>query len=174
MKLVKESLNEIKRGGEGSGLDSIGVGKSYMVKQWADKHFDDYTIKDGVIYPGNFTEYPSAERVESGAIPPYIKIKAEKPYRLLKVGDKVKNYNESEPNDYVIVQLFPDDEQSQYDAVVNAYGMAAYRSFKDQMYKGSKVVRTTSPTEPKGNWQIQLYDRNFGVIGDFIYNGDKF
>jgi hypothetical protein len=175
MKLVKESLNEIRQNKD-TGLSALGIGKAGMLKRWADENFEEYTIKDGVVYPADPLEYPSIKLVKSGKIPDYVKVIAFKPFEMLELGDYIKCYNSSLDEEYCVTEKIPWNRPDVKDIIIKVDGEDAY----ENLYKRPIEHKTNLVYADKWNNDgtltkyLFLYDLHEGSIGTFIYNGDKF
>lgn len=167
MKLVKESLYEIKKGSDKSALTNVGLGISALIKKWADSNFDEYEIKDGVIYPSDKFYVPSVKLVKSGRIPDYIKVLAEKPFDMLKEGDLV--YRDSSKF-HVVEKLYNNDPDIKK-KVDRIEGNNSY----DNIYVNHEnlVIVESIEEDRMPKHSVYAYDLFWGVIGYFIYNGDK-
>jgi len=175
MKIVKESLNEIKQN-KTNALGAIGIGNSAMVKLWADQNFDEYTIKDGVIYPADPNDYPSEKFIKSGKIPNYVKVLALKPFELLEIGDVVTDFS-GIPEDYYVYKKIPHQSKNLQKIIDNFYGDGVYgyqfKQYFDMNINAVICKKYSDIVWPEEYKTLKLYDYHNGVIGTFIYNGDK-
>jgi len=172
MKLVRESINEIKQE-KSTGLGAIGLGKESMIKQWASQNFDEFRIYNNIIIPSDPDEYPTVKMVRSGKIPDYVNIIAYKPYEILKKDDIVTDFSEM-PLDYHVIAKLEHTQKDLQKIIDNFYGSGVYdnrfKRFFDQKMNAVLCVRYDGSIETK---VIKLYDYHVGVIGTFIYEGSK-
>jgi len=174
MKLVKESLYEIKKERDTSGLSTIGIGKPAMIKKWAAENFDEYYIEDDIIYPEFPDEYPSPKMILSNIIPDYIKIQAIKPFEWLNIGDTVINIIESDIEMFVKSKIPYDTPNIRN--VLDKIDRTAYDRLQNLIYHGINFVHVEYYNDYNSTISdhIFAYDIDLGVVSLFIYNGDKF
>lgn len=172
MKLVKPRIDEISKG-KGNVLSSIDAGRMSMLRRWAAENFDDYSIKDGVIYPADIDECPSAAMAESGKIPDYVKVLAFKPFDLVKTGDVVKFYDVLHSDEYIVVGKYRWNDPKLKDIIIKEKGIDVYDNVYDNLANKINVVSVIKYNNDEARRYLFLYDFFAGVMSTFIYNGDK-
>lgn len=151
------SLSEIKR--ETAPLFAMSVGRATLIKKWAEENFDDYVIKDGVIYP-NEDEMISDRRTK--IFPPYVKVAVFKTFEHVRINDVLH------PDKELIVEKIPYDSAGLSDDMKHLgkmkYSMDVHTA---TLLKINFVKAKTSD----GELLIVPYDKHSGDVCVYVWEG---